>query len=128
MNQSTDSLPVLDFARLHGLADETGMGLRGVAELFLDQMSEQLDDLRAAIRAQSVHAVSQVAHRCAGSSMLAGMARLSDLLHDLEHSAAERLGDPDGCVVSVEREFAAVMSELTALLAASSESGAAAES
>jgi HPt (histidine-containing phosphotransfer) domain-containing protein len=128
MRQDTEILRVLDFTRLHALADETGLGVRGIAELFLDQMAEQLSDLRAAILAQSVHAVAQIAHRCAGSSMMAGMERLSRLLYELEHSPGDRLVDANDCAASVEREFAAVTTELEALVVAAKESGAAAES
>jgi hypothetical protein len=60
-----------------------------------------------------------MAHKCAGSSVLAGMERLSHLLRDLEHSPDDRLRDAAGCLASIEREFAAVMTELSALRAAS---------
>jgi HPt (histidine-containing phosphotransfer) domain-containing protein len=111
-------LRVLDVARLHTLGDETGLGMRGVAALFLEQMEDQLGDLRSAIHDRAPVTLSQTAHRCAGSSVLAGMERLSHLLRELEHSPADRLGDAAGCLASVEREFGAVMTELSELLAA----------
>jgi HPt (histidine-containing phosphotransfer) domain-containing protein len=111
-------LRVLDAARLHTLGDETGLGVRGVAGLFLEQMAEQLDDLRSAINERAPVTLSETAHRCAGSSVLAGMERLSRLLRELEHSPMQGLSDAEGCQASVEREFAAVMNELSALLAA----------
>jgi HPt (histidine-containing phosphotransfer) domain-containing protein len=112
-------LPVLDVPRLEMLGDETGLGVGGVAALYLEQMDGQLGDLRAAVQARSATTVAQMAHKCAGSSILAGMERLSHLLRDLEHSPHDRLRDAAGCLASIEREFAAVMTELSALLAAS---------
>ena len=110
-------LRVLDPARLHTLGEETGLGVRGVASLFAEQMGHQLDELRAAVGEGSPETVSQIAHKCAGSSMLAGMERLSRLLRALEHAPADWLKDADGCVAGLEVEFGAVNSELSALLA-----------
>lgn len=115
-------LRILDLARLQTLGDETGLGVRGVAALFLDQMDHQLGDLRAAIRDRSADHVARMAHKCAGSSVLAGMERLSRLLHDLEHSPDEGLGDAER-LTSLEREFEAVIARLTALVAAPDDEG-----
>ncbi len=111
-------LRVLDLARLRTLGDETGLGLRGVAALFLDQMDEQLGDLRAALNHRSPDDLARMAHKCAGSSVLAGMERLSRLLHDLEHAPDEGLGNVERCLTSLESEFGAVIARLTALVAA----------
>jgi HPt (histidine-containing phosphotransfer) domain-containing protein len=127
-HEIVDGLRILDVARLHTLGDETGLGVRGVAALFLDQMGDQLGDLRGAIHERSPLALAQLAHRCAGSSVLAGMERLSNLLRELEHSPDIRLGDTDECMASVEREFEAVMTELSALLAAPVDGAASAQS
>jgi hypothetical protein len=51
------------------------------------------------------------------------MERLSRLLRELEHSPVDRLSDSEGCLASVEREFAAVMTELSVLLAATTGEG-----
>lgn len=118
-NDDADSgaLRVLDPARLHTLGEETGLGVCGVASLFVEQMGHQLDELRAAIDERSPEAVSQMAHKSAGSSTLAGMERLSRLLRELEHAPAARLDDAAGCVAALEHEFGAVIRELSALLA-----------
>jgi HPt (histidine-containing phosphotransfer) domain-containing protein len=121
-------LRVLDVTRLHALGDDTGLGVRGVAALFLDQMGGQLSELRTAIDHRSAAAVAQMAHKCAGSSVLAGMERLSRLLRELEHSPDEGLGHPDTCIASLEREFDAVMTELSALVAAPGDAAASLES
>ena len=110
-------LRVLDVARLHTLGEETGLGVRGVAALFLEQMGDQLDELRSAIHEGAPVTLAQTAHRCAGSSVMAGMERLSRLLRELEHSPVAGLNDAPGCEASVEREFAAVMTQLSAVLA-----------
>jgi HPt (histidine-containing phosphotransfer) domain-containing protein len=117
-NHGAEGLRIVDVARLHTLGEETGLGIRGVAALFLEQMEDQLAELRSAIHERAVLTLAQSAHRCAGSSVLAGMERLSRLLRELEHAPAEGLSDAEGCLASVEREFAAVTSELSALLAA----------
>jgi HPt (histidine-containing phosphotransfer) domain-containing protein len=122
-HEKTGELRVLDVARLHTLGDETGLGVRGVAALFLEQMGDQLGDLRSAIHERAAATLSQTAHRCAGSSVLAGMERLSRLLRELEHSPVDRLSDATECVAAVEREFAAVMTELSAVLAATQGEG-----
>jgi HPt (histidine-containing phosphotransfer) domain-containing protein len=118
-HEPCSDLPVLDVPRLEMLGDETGLGVGGVAALYLEQMDGQLGDLRAAVQARSATTVARMAHKCAGSSVLAGMERLSHLLRDLEHSPDDRLRDAAGCLASIEREFAAVMTELSALRAAS---------
>jgi HPt (histidine-containing phosphotransfer) domain-containing protein len=118
-HEPCSDLPVLDMPRLEMLGDETGLGVGGVAALYLEQMDGQLGDLRAAVQARSATTVARMAHKCAGSSVLAGMERLSHLLRDLEHSPDDRLRDAAGCLASIEREFAAVMTELSALRAAS---------
>jgi HPt (histidine-containing phosphotransfer) domain-containing protein len=118
-HEPCSDLPVLDVPRLEMLGDETGLGVGGVAALYLEQMDGQLGDLRAAVQARSATTVARMAHKCAGSSVLAGMERLSHLLRDLEHSPDDRLRDAAGCLASIEREFAAVMTELLALRAAS---------
>jgi HPt (histidine-containing phosphotransfer) domain-containing protein len=118
-HEPCSDLPVLDVPRLEMLGDETGLGVGGVAALYLEQMDGQLGDLRAAVQARSATTVARMAHKCAGSSVLAGMERLSHLLRDLEHSPNDRLRDAAGCLASIEREFAAVMTELSALRAAS---------
>ena len=117
-NHGAEGLRIVDVTRLHMLGEETGLGIRGVAVLFLEQMEDQLADLRSAIHERAELTLAQTAHRCAGSSVLAGMERLSQLLRDLEHAPAEGLSDAVGCLASVEREFAAVTTELSALLAA----------
>jgi HPt (histidine-containing phosphotransfer) domain-containing protein len=116
-------LRILDVARLHTLGDETGLGVRGVAALFLEQMAEQLVELRSAIHDRAPTTLSQTAHRCAGSSVMAGMERLSRLLRELEHSPVAGLSDAAGCEASVHREFAAVMTELSVVLATSQGEG-----
>ena len=117
-HEARGELQVLDVDRLHTLGEETGLGVRGVAVLFLEQMGEQLGDLRSAIHAGAPVPLSQTAHRCVGSSLLAGMERLSYLLRELEHSPVDRLSDATGSLAAVEREFGAVMTELSAVLAA----------
>jgi len=109
---SASDLRVIDLERLRTLGGETGLGTSGVAALFAEQMAFQLQDLYAAIQAGSEPAVAAVAHRCLGSSTLAGMERLSALLRALETAPAEALRDADGCTAAVERAFTDAMREL----------------
>ena len=115
-NQNPPSaLPVIDLARLRTLGIETGLGTSGMAALFAEQMAYQLEDLYACIQAGSARSVSAVAHRCLGSSVLAGMEQLSTLLRSLETDPLGALRDTNACIAAVERAFSEAMAELQTL-------------
>lgn len=114
-HHDASDLRVIDLARLEKLGVETGLGTSGMAALFAEQMAYQLEDLYAAIQAGAVRSISAVAHRCLGSSSLAGMERLTALLRALETDPAGAVKDPEASLAAVGRAFADAMKVLQTL-------------
>lgn len=114
-HENARDLRVIDLSRLQTLGVETGLGTSGMAALFAEQMAFQLEDLYAAIQAGAARSISTVAHRCLGSSGLAGMERLTALLRTLETDPAGALRDPAASMAAVERAFTDAMRELQTL-------------
>ncbi len=70
--------------RFRELAPESDAAVAHLIELFLEQMREQLDLLRAAIAQDAPKDVELIAHRCAGTSAVCGADAVSAPLLALE--------------------------------------------
>ena len=104
--------PPVDMDRLNEFTDGTPENLRELVTLYLEQSSEQIQKLQAAIKAGIAPDVRRLAHSCAGASGTCGVRRLAALLRQLELQAAEQnlanapsLGDQIAHEFSVAREF-----------------------
>jgi HPt (histidine-containing phosphotransfer) domain-containing protein len=114
-DNTADGFAIIDAAKLEVLANDTGLGIPGIAALFAEQMAYQLIDLQAALEGASEPALVEIAHRCVGSSAAGGMEQLTHLLRWIEQHPAKALEDPDAASADVERAFNAVLGELARL-------------
>ncbi len=85
---STEEDPV-DMERLLDFTDGDPENLRELVTLYLNQTSEQLTQLEAAVRKGSAPDIRRLAHSCAGASATCGMRRLVPLLRELEREGYE---------------------------------------
>jgi PAS domain S-box-containing protein len=95
--------PPVDLARLH---DAMGDELCDILDLFLGQMSENLEKLTAAIEAGNAGDVDLIAHTCAGASANCGMVAVVEPLRDLERMGREN--QLEGAVIlgaQINKEF-----------------------
>ena len=116
------SAPAIDVRRLTEWANNEPQFVRELAELFVEQMTEQLALLRHAVQQKSAEEVQQIAHRCKGSSSTCGADRLASLLRDMEFAGRERRLDGSAeRMVMIDREFERATEFLKNLLAQSSQ-------
>ena len=76
----------VDMSRLLDFTDGDPDNLRELATLYLDQTEQQLEQLEAAVQAESASEVRRLAHSCAGASATCGMRGLVLLLRELERA------------------------------------------
>ena len=95
--------PPIDMARLH---DAMGNELFEIVDIYLVQMSENLEKLRAAIDTGNAGEVDLIAHNCAGTSANCGMVSLVQPLRELEQMGRE------ACLDGAEALSRQVVSEL----------------
>ncbi len=110
--QAGDVAPV-DLKRLLRISGGTREGLREMFDNYLQQMSEELSCLKAAVRAQSAIDVERRAHSCAGACVVCGLTALVAPLRELERLG--RKGDLHPAVelcTSIDEEFERVKSYL----------------
>jgi HPt (histidine-containing phosphotransfer) domain-containing protein len=110
--------PPVDIDRLNEFTDGNLESLRELVTLYLDQTTTQLEQLEAAIQAQSAAEVRRLAHSCAGASATCGMLRLVPMLRELEHKGFEnKLEGAAGICKNASREFERIRAFLEAHLA-----------
>jgi HPt (histidine-containing phosphotransfer) domain-containing protein len=116
-----DDEPPVDIDRLNEFTDGNLESLRELVTLYLDQTTTQLEQLEAAIQAQSATEVRRLAHSCAGASATCGMRRLVPMLRELEQKGFEnKLQGAAQICENASREFDRIRTFLEAHLAASS--------
>jgi CheY-like chemotaxis protein/HPt (histidine-containing phosphotransfer) domain-containing protein len=108
----------VDMGRLLDFTDGDQDNLRELVTLYLDQTSQQVEQLEAAIRAGAVQEVRRLAHSCAGASATCGMRRLVPILRELERQGFEgKLTNASQLSYEVGQEFALIRRFLEAYLA-----------
>jgi CheY-like chemotaxis protein len=75
----------VDMERLHEFTDGNPESLKELATLYLNQTTEQLEQLDSAVAAGVASEVRRLAHSCAGASATCGMRRLAPILRELEN-------------------------------------------
>jgi CheY-like chemotaxis protein len=117
--QPAEESPV-DMDRLNDFTEGNPDSLRELATLYLQQTTEQLAQLKAAVAALTAPDVRRIAHSCAGASATCGMRRMVPLLRELEKQGAEgHLVNPQDLCAKIDIEFAAIRVFLEARMAAS---------
>lgn len=80
--------PPVDMARLHeAMGDESFE----ILDIYLAQMSENLEKLTAAIEAGDANELDLIAHNCAGTSANCGMVAVVQPLRELERMSRQGL-------------------------------------
>jgi len=96
----------VDTERLLEFTDGSPENLRELVELYLSQTAGQLEQLEAAVAANTPAEVRRVAHSCAGASSTCGMRRLAPLLRQLERMGLEgQLANAAELCRQASREF-----------------------
>jgi CheY-like chemotaxis protein len=122
--QVANDEPPVDIDRLNEFTDGNLESLRELVTLYLDQTTTQLEQLEAAIQAQSATEVRRLAHSCAGASATCGMRQLVPLLRELEHKGYEnKLEGAAAICQTASREFERIRTFLEAHLASCSNLG-----
>ena len=108
--------PPVDVERLLEMAGGDEAGLRELTELYLAQMSEQLQTLKAAVDSGTVLEVERVAHKAAGASATCGMSAIVPSLRELERQGHEGiLTNASEMVGQARKEFEQIRSFLDRL-------------
>jgi PAS domain S-box-containing protein len=75
--------PSIDFKRLKLAAGDNPQSVDELLELFINQTSSELEQLKIAIASNKTEDGAQIAHKCAGSSETCGMMRLGKLFREM---------------------------------------------
>ncbi len=111
--------PPVEMDRLLDFTGGNADNLRELITLYLNQTTEQLEQLEAAVGAGAAPEVRRLAHSCAGASATCGMRRLVPLLRELERQGQEeKLTTATELIQEVGREFGRIRQFLEAYLAA----------
>jgi CheY-like chemotaxis protein/HPt (histidine-containing phosphotransfer) domain-containing protein len=112
----------VDMERLLEFTDGSIENLRELVTLYFSQTSEQLEQLEAAITANTTAEVRRIAHSCAGASATCGMRRLVPLLREMERQGYEgKLTNASELCADAVREFGSIREFLKEYLASHSE-------
>ncbi|MEY2465947.1 MAG: hypothetical protein QOD03_468 [Verrucomicrobiota bacterium] len=108
----------VDMDRLLEFTDGNSESLRELATLYLQQTSEQLEQLGVAIQTGNATDVRRLAHSCAGASATCGMKRISPLLREMErHGYEQKLVGTGELFQQARQEFESIRSFLEAYMA-----------
>ncbi|MCS7091137.1 MAG: response regulator [Verrucomicrobiota bacterium] len=117
--------PAVDFDRLMEFAEGDLNNVRELTTLYVEQTTQQLSQLQAALAAGNAAEVRRVAHSCAGASATCGMRRITPLLRRMEASAeAGNLSELPGLLAEIEHEFQEIQQQLRTWLASQPDSSA----
>ena len=106
--------PAVDLERLVEFSDGTGDGLRTLVRIFLEDITQMIGELGAAVRGGDAAEIRLLAHRTAGSSAACGAGRLAEVLGELEEAARNgRLDGSTGMMTAIETELDRVTLFLT---------------
>lgn len=112
-----DTLPAVDKERLLDSVGDEGQIPPEFVELYQNQMSEELNRLRIAIRSGSAEEVTQLAHGCAGMNANCGMLAVVAPLRELERMGRKgNLDDAELLADQVTFGFERIQLFLTTML------------
>jgi CheY-like chemotaxis protein/HPt (histidine-containing phosphotransfer) domain-containing protein len=101
-----ENAPPVDMTRLIEFSGDMTDGLQELVGLYLNQTSQQLELLRAAIEQGDAERVNRLAHSSAGASSTCGMVGIVPVLRRLERIAAENnLAQAPQIFTAITREF-----------------------
>jgi CheY-like chemotaxis protein/HPt (histidine-containing phosphotransfer) domain-containing protein len=101
-----ESSPPVDLKRLHQAMGDDPEELADILGVYLEQMSESLGRLSAAVAAGDADEVELIAHNCVGVSANCGMSAVVGPLRELERLACEnQLAEAGAVGAQVGREY-----------------------
>ncbi|HZP11268.1 MAG TPA: response regulator [Nevskiaceae bacterium] len=101
--------PPVDMARLWDAANDDPEFVRELADLYLEQTTEQLKLLKDAVAQRNAAEIERLAHRCKGGSGSCGVNGLAAMFLQLEKMGRDgKLDEVDRIFAGVEREYARV--------------------
>jgi len=101
-----DEIPPVDMERLIDFTDGNQDNLRELVTLYINQTSEQVEQLGVAVQTNQTMEVRRLAHSCAGASATCGMARIVAPLRELEMQGNDgKLTGADALMKKVIHEF-----------------------
>ena len=96
----------VDFERLTDMAGGDEAGIRELADLYLTQTTEQLENLKVAVETGAVRDVERIAHKSAGASATCGMNAIVPHLRELERQGhAGSLSNASALVAQAGKEL-----------------------
>src|SRR5205814_634935 len=96
----TAAAPLVDVERLLDFAGGSMENFTELVELYLKQTTDQLRQIRLALKEGVASSVASISHSAAGASATCGMMSLVPLLRQLEHAALQ--GDASGSTPLME--------------------------
>jgi two-component system, sensor histidine kinase and response regulator len=103
--QTTEAPLLIDMAQLREVSENDGEYLDSLITLYLEQTSQELTRLAAAVAAESFAEIERIAHLCAGSSATCGVVSLVPIFRELE-----RIGQHQQQLSAAARPLAAAQS------------------
>jgi len=110
---------LLDIERLNDFSEGNRDAAQELVDLYIQQIQEQMQNLKAKFSEGSIKDVQRIAHSCAGASATCGILAMTPLFKRVEHLAAE--GDAaavEPLLTDLENNFARVTQALQLYLAA----------
>jgi len=113
--QQSESEPAVDFDRLMEFAEGDLNNLQELVTLYIQQTTQQINQLRTALAAGNAAEVRRVAHSCAGASATCGMRRITPMLRRMEAQAeAGDLSEGPRMLAEIEQEFHVIQQQVQA--------------
>ncbi|MCI0747623.1 MAG: response regulator [Verrucomicrobia subdivision 3 bacterium] len=98
--------PPVDLERLIEFSGDMADGLHELVGLYVKQTTQQIEQLREAVKRGDATQVNRVAHSCAGASSTCGMVTIVPPLRRLEQLAGEgKLSEGPALLETIAREF-----------------------
>ncbi len=115
-----NDLTPIDLDRLHEFSEGNPENLTELATLYVQQTTQQLDQLATAVRSNNAADIRRLAHSCAGASATCGMRRIVVPLRELEHLSSEgKLAQAHELCAQAVKEFELIRIALTPYLSPS---------
>ncbi|MEP6900381.1 MAG: PAS domain S-box protein [Actinomycetota bacterium] len=107
-NAVRQSSPPVDINRLRDVAGDDEELMRELVEIYLRQMSENIEKLKAAFETGGTDEIKRLAHTMFGSSATCGMTAVADPSRELEQAdyGADRLAEALPLIDRIEKGFA----------------------
>jgi len=103
----------MNIERFQALCDGDPTRLHDLIDIYLTETSEEIANIKKAIKAKSASHVARIAHTMLGAHLMVGLESQGILLRDIEHQAG--LGNMKATAISFERfekEFVTLRAEL----------------